>query len=404
MSQPVARVLEKAIDTCEQKWGSGFKIFFSPQGKRLDQSVLKNVASTLGVKKTSVSVSDDTKDSVQKNNNANSHVILVCPRYEGIDARLEEHYADLVLSIGDYVLMGGDLPAQVFLESFLRLIPKIVGKQDSVEQDSFSGPFLDYPSYGLPKVWKEKNVPEILLSGDHGKIDTWRKEQACKKTVLKRFDWFAQSKPDNDAIALAKKYIPAHYVVVMHSQIVIKGGRVGESSIGSVDIHDIARASATYGIKNYFIVSGLEDQHKILKTFLGFWHSEAGAKYNKSRYDAVALVRPKFSLQEVRDAIKAQENGQEPLIIATSAQQHGNAPVIDYSCQSQVWEKQRPVVFVFGTGQGLSDGVLDQSDFILTPVNGLTNYNHLSVRSAVSIILDRWLGLHPKGVGKNLEK
>lgn len=376
-------VIERAIEKCEQDHGPGYKIFFSPQGDRLTQDIF-------------TSLQPKIEPPPQKQEPAGPHVILICTRYEGIDERVLEHYADEIISIGDYVLMGGDLPAQVFIEGFLRLIPGIVGKQESVKDESFSGPLLDYPEYGLPKEWKNKTIPEIVLSGDHAKIEQWRQKQACKKTLLKRFDWFRAHAKEQD-IALCKKMIPNHYVALMHSEIMVRDGengqRIGHSSVTSLDLHDIARSSATYGIKNMFMVSELDDQRAIMNDLLTFWKSDTGKEYNWSRYEAVKRVLPVLSRQAAVDHIEQQE-GKKPLVITTSAKVHGHPSVIRYGDQGIVWEHDRPVLFLFGTGQGLAESVIQESDYLLVPVSGMTDYRHLSVRSAVGIILDRWLGLH----------
>ena len=326
---------------------------------------------------------------VSKEEAQSDHLILICFRYEGIDERVEEYYADKVISIGDYVLMGGDLPAQVFLEGLLRLLPGIVGKEESVKHESFSGPFLDFPVYGKPIEWQDMKVPEVLLSGDHKKIASWRQNQASKKKIQKRFDWFSQSPTTKEERELAVKYIPPHYIAMMHTDVMIKGGRIGETSVTSLDIHDTARSAATYGIENVFLVTPLKDQQKIVRTFLGFWHSKEGKKYNTSRYDAVARVRILENYQEVIDAIREKE-GKEPVVIATSAKAFPHSLPIDYFSQGAVWQHERPVLILFGTGQGLSQNLVQKSDFLLDPINGLTDYNNLSVRAAVAIILDRW--------------
>ncbi len=382
-------VMLRAIEACESKWGKGFKIFFSPQGVKLNQRKLGMIAGTLKASNASAEVQVGTTY-------LNSpHLILICPRYEGIDARVEKHYADLIVSIGDYVVMGGDLPAQIFLEGLLRLIPGIVGKEASVADESFQSPFLDHPSYGLPVSWADKTIPEVLRSGNHAEIDRWRRDAAAKKTIAQRFDWFASSQPTADDIALAQKFIPPHYVALMHTDVNLKGDRAGSTSVASLDIHDTARACATYGIKNYFIVCPLVDQQEIVRTFLNFWGSEQGTKYNPSRQKAVSIVKQVPSFDQLVAAIEQQE-GTKPLIVTTSAKHHDFGIKIDYASQEQVWQHNRPVLFVFGTGQGLSDAILEKSDFILVPLQGMPTYNHLSVRSAVSIILDRWLGLHPQ--------
>ncbi len=393
-------VVKKAIDEVEEKRGKGFKIFFSPQGQKLNQPLLeklsKLVLSESLFSKTSFSKDSSIENNSETNKHKSDHIILVCARYEGMDERVEKYYADLVLSIGDYVVMGGDLPAQVFLEGFLRFIPGVIGKAESVEKESFSGPFLDYPTYSLPKSWMEQDVPDVVLSGNHALIETFRNEQAAKKTVLKRFDWFRSANPNNKEVELAKKFIPNHYVALMHTQILVQGGNVGNSSITSLDIHDIARSSATYGIKNYFVVTKLKDQQNILKSFMEFWLSNEGKDYNFSRFEAVKRIVPAINFEDVVNKIKEKE-GVYPIVITTSAKpsffDSGGPKVIDYSCQGEVFEQGRPVLFVFGTGQGLSNEILEKSDYLLLPVNGMTEYNHLSVRSAVAIILDRWLGL-----------
>lgn len=381
-------VVEKAILQAESKFGKGFKIFFSPQGKKIDQPLLVNLFKKF---------IDKTESEIKKTDE--KHLILVCARYEGIDQRVEDIYADLVLSAGDFILMGGDIPAQLFLEALLRLIPGIVGKVESVEKESFSGPFLDYPTYSLPKEWNGKLVPEILLSGNHAEIEKYRNDQAAQKTIYKRFDWFRSANPNKTEVDLAKKFIPNHYVALMHTQVLPQADRVGDTSITSLDIHDIARSSATFGIKNYFVVSRLKDQQNILKTFLDFWMSDEGKDYNLTRFQAVSRIIPAINFEDVFSKIREIEKV-DPIVITTSAKTYdfnNNGPkFIDYYCQGEVFEQKRPVLFVFGTGQGLSDEILNKSDYLLLPINGMSDYNHLSVRSAVAIILDRWLGLYNK--------
>ena len=143
------------------------------------------------------------------------------------------------------------------------------------------------------------------------------------------------------------------------------------------------------------MVSPLADQQAIIDTFLSFWRSEEGRLYNQSRYHAVSKVRPTFSLDDVIADISAQE-GQPPIIVATSAKMHTHGKIIDYHNQRIVWQHNRPVLLLFGTGQGLCDELLAKCDYLLVPVEGMTDYNHLSVRSAIAIVLDRWLGLQTR--------
>lgn len=116
-----------------------------------------------------------------------SHLVLVCGRYEGIDARVE-HFVTREISIGDYVLMGGELGALVILEATARLLPGVIKEAESHRQDSFSTGLLDYPHYTRPPVFRGLAVPEILTSGHHAKIAEWRRKQALKRTKARRPD------------------------------------------------------------------------------------------------------------------------------------------------------------------------------------------------------------------------
>lgn len=377
-------VVERALEHCQAQWGKGFTIFFSPQGEKLTQPLFRQLAQTFVEPATSAPAAPESH-----------HIILVCPRYEGVDSRVEETYADLVVSVGDYVLMGGDVPAQLFLEGLLRLMPQVVGNNASVEEESFETPFFDHPQFGLPLEWKGKKIPDLITSGNHAVINEWRKQEAAHKTVLNRFDWTRSHPTARAEKELIKKLIPNHYVCLMHSQVLVKDGTEGTTSLTSLDLHDLARSSSTYGVNNVFIVTPLEDQQAIMAEFLGFWNSAEGKKYNLTRHAAVSRVIATHAFEQVIADIERRE-GKKPLIIATSAKPTESAPLIDYHSQGTVWRHDRPVLFVFGTGQGLAPSLLNLCDYLLLPIYGLTTYNHLSVRSAVAIILDRWFGLNPR--------
>jgi tRNA (guanine37-N1)-methyltransferase len=108
-----------------------------------------------------------------------NHLILIAGHYEGVDHRVHEHLVDEVISIGDYVLTGGEIPAMVLTDSIIRLIPGVLGKDESSFDESHKEPgYLEYPQYTRPETYKKWSVPKILLSGDHGKINMWRKEKS----------------------------------------------------------------------------------------------------------------------------------------------------------------------------------------------------------------------------------
>ena len=137
-------------------------IYLSPQGEKLTQNLINELQQE-------------------------KSLTLLCGRYEGVDERLIENDVDREISIGDYVLSGGELPAMVLIDTLSRQIPGVLGNQESLE-DSFLNGLLDYPHYTRPEVIDGQSVPEVLLSGNQAKIDAWRKQQAFEKTQLKRPD------------------------------------------------------------------------------------------------------------------------------------------------------------------------------------------------------------------------
>lgn len=365
-------IMEKAFDELDGSLGKSFKIFLSPQGTRLTQRTAQDLWAKV---------------------KAYDHVTFVASRYEGVDARVEEEYADAIISVGDFVVMGGDIPAMLLMECLFRHMPGVVGKQESVELDSFSGAFVDHPEYTKPVEWKNRVVPEILRSGNHAAIIDWRQQQAAQLTVKKHFDWLRSSVITSKERDLASKYIPSHYVVLMHDGIMQKDGKVGTTSVTSIDIHDIARSSATYNLKNYFVVTPLLDQQMMVKTILGFWGDQnVGAQYNKDRHTALDVVVLSSSIKEVIEQIEHQE-GQSPIILGTSARFNmHDAKMITYHDQPKIWSHQKPVLIMLGTGHGMADELLEKCDYFLPPLCGFSNFNHLSVRSAAAIIFDKWLG------------
>ncbi len=115
-------------------------------------------------------------------------IIFVCGHYEGIDHRIEETFATHIFSIGDYVLTNGELPALVMADAVVRLLPGVLGNQDSLEEESFQNNLLGAPNYTRPEVWRDKSIPEVLKSGNHALIEKWRKQQALERTMQRRPD------------------------------------------------------------------------------------------------------------------------------------------------------------------------------------------------------------------------
>ncbi len=160
-------------------------VYLSPQGRRMDQSAVKEMAQRDGM-------------------------ILISGRYEGIDERIIDRYIDEEWSIGDYVLSGGELPALVLMDAVLRLLPGVLGDADSAEQDSYTDGLLDCPHYTRPELIDEMPVPDVLKSGNHEAIRQWRLMQSLGRTWLRRPDLLDGRELTEEEIFLLEQFIEAH--------------------------------------------------------------------------------------------------------------------------------------------------------------------------------------------------
>lgn len=175
--------LRQAIYTAKQKLGDETKVIcLSPQGRRLDQQGLVELV-------------------------ARDAMILVAGRYEGIDERLIEKEIDEEWSIGDYVLSGGELAAMVMVDGMARLLPGVLGDEESAKQDSFMAGLLDHPHYTRPENLAEQAVPSVLLGGDHKAIRKWRLKQSIGRTWLRRPDLLAVMTLDDEQRVLLEQFI-----------------------------------------------------------------------------------------------------------------------------------------------------------------------------------------------------
>ncbi len=173
---------------------------------------------------------------------------------------------------------------------------------------------------------------------------------------------------------------------MIHHPVVDKNGQIIAAAVTALDLHDIARAAKTYGIGAFFVVTPLQDQQVLVEQIIDHWVTGAGAKYNPDRRDALALIRLKASLDAVVADMTA-HFGAAPSLITTSARRAENNLTFDGLREAA--RDPQPVLLLFGTAWGLAPEVLDRADFRLDPIEGGGEYNHLSVRSAVSIVLDR---------------
>ena len=166
MPEPIFRAIENLTGTSEREnYPGGTRVvLLSPQGRQLKQPAAKELATEA------------------------SHIILICGRYEGVDERVNEMLVTDEISVGDYVLSGGEPAAIVLTDAIVRLLPNALGSETSAENDSFSSGLLDYPHYTQPREFRGIKVPEVLLSGNHAEIEKWRRAKALEKTKKIRQD------------------------------------------------------------------------------------------------------------------------------------------------------------------------------------------------------------------------
>lgn len=354
MAEPLARAVDSVSGGAKP-----YVVYPSPQGVRLHQELVEDLA-------------------------RKERLVIVCGHYEGVDERFTEKYVDMEISLGDFVLTGGEMPAMAIVDAVSRLIPGVVGSESSVEEDSFYSGMLDTPHYTRPAQWRGERVPDVLLNGDAKAIERWRRRQSVERTLDRR--------PD---IAGRAGIIPwlsgGAYVMEVHYPVLDKRGEKSSTAITGMDLHDIARACRTYGIKKYLLVTPIAQQREMAKRIAGHWTSGWGADYNPDRREAFSTLKIFASVQKA--LAWAEEKEKKPVFkIATTAKRHEGAQHW-LTLKREILRRDHSPLFIFGTGWGLHDEIMDMADAVMTPIiGGKDGWNHLSVRSAVSITLDRFFG------------
>lgn len=318
-----------------------------------------------------------------------TEVVLVCGRYEGVDARIDA-FIDEELSIGDFTLSGGEPAANVVIDAVSRLVPGVLGNENSAGEESFSDGLLEYPQYTRPEEFRAMKVPQVLLSGDHDRIKQWRREMSLDITRKRRPDLLSKASLSQEE---RKRLLSARapvFVALLHHPVYDKNGQVVTTAVTNMDIHDIARSGKTYGIRRFFVVTPIKALQKLALKIIDHWEAGYGSQYNVTRKDALALARICDTLDNVIIEIEG-ECREQPVIVVTSAKRGGTRTSFT-ELREMLQKESRPVLILLGTGWGLTQEVFSQADYILESIQGPTDYNHLSVRSAAAIILDRLLG------------
>ncbi len=176
------------------------------------------------------------------------------------------------------------------------------------------------------------------------------------------------------------------YIGLVHYPVLNKHNETVLTSVTNLDIHDIARSASTYGVNKYFIITPDKTQEEYILKIINFWQSEKGLTYNPDRSLALSKIIITDSIESSIKLITTQEEMQ-PIVISTTAKIMDNQITFDEI--RNLHNENQPLLLLFGTGHGLTDSIHSAADYVLQPVNGVGDYNHLSVRSAVAIILDR---------------
>jgi hypothetical protein len=179
------------------------------------------------------------------------------------------------------------------------------------------------------------------------------------------------------------------YVALAHYPVVNKNGDIITSAVTNLDLHDISRVVKTYGVRSFYVTTPLEDQKTLIKKIVSHWVEGTGSTYNPKRREALELIKIKNSLDEVKEHIR-KHGGNSPKTVVTSARHRpGN---LNFGKFRNMLKDGSLFLLIFGTAWGFPEKFIAEADYVLNPVMGNTDYNHLSVRSAAAIILDRLFG------------
>jgi tRNA (guanine37-N1)-methyltransferase len=330
--------LEEALNFTEEGGKKPFVVYPSPQGGPLTQDVVESLS-------------------------RQEHVVIVCGHYEGVDERFVERAVDIEVSIGDCVLTGGEIPAMAIVDAVSRLIPGVVGKSEAVAKDSFYGGMLDYPHYTRPACWNGKEVPEVLLSGNAGQIEEWRRSEAVARTLTRR--------PDLLSRCSLRGYLRGGFYLA------VEGSRADTGRI-----REWADLCESYdAVLLLFLAKNSEGRDEIRREL-----ESAGVK----RPGRVKLL-PSFG--HLLSWVREKEKKARPLFVGVSgsAGNDGDGARHWLDLKRFILKERRPAVFYFqpGTGsEGECEENLDRCDTRMIPLEG----GGLPPGGEIAAVLDRFLG------------
>lgn len=328
MAEPLERALEDLGDNLHV-------VYPSPQGVSLTQEIVESLS-------------------------LKEHLVIICGHYEGIDERFVKDSVDLELSVGDYVLTGGELPAMIVIDAVSRLTPGVVGKGKAVEEDSFYRGMLDNSHFTRPSVWRDMEVPEVLLSGHTARIESWRRKDAVNRTLSRR--------PDLLSRASIHPYLESGCYILWHLP-----GRLDDSIFQ--DIKNTGLSCRVFGIKKLLLVIPDPSQRDRVRDSL-------------RDSDEVDIVKIMPSLDRARQWITKKEKSSPYSIKMSSSVEEESLSWLEV--KRDLLKSSGPALFVFGDEQ---EPLSLKCDVVMRPLmGGKVDDKQLETYSTISIVLDRFFG------------
>jgi tRNA (guanine-N1)-methyltransferase len=333
MPEPLLRALERAQG--DQK---AYVLYPSPQGTVLHQELVEDIAQQ-------------------------QHLVIICGHYEGVDERFVSEYVNLEISMGDFVLTGGELPALALVDALARLIPGVVGREEAVQEDSFYRGMLDNAHYTRPASWRGKTVPSVLTSGNAPAIKQHRRREAALRTLRRR--------PDVLGRAGIGPYLSHSVYAAFISSNACEDA--------NCDLQDIACTCQIFGVRKLLVVAALAEQRKQIKNFTADWHDSTAA-----------LIKIFPTLQKAVAWVEEKEK-ERPMTIAVSARGQENETHW-LTLKRRILEMDVSPLFLFGDSNTPED-VFSGADSVIRPIQREQNHGHpISARITAGIVFDRFFG------------
>jgi len=334
----MAEPLEEALNSI--RTGKDFVVYPSPQGALLTQEVVESFFHQ-------------------------SHVVIICGRYEGIDERFVEREVDLEITIGDCVLTGGEIPAMAVIDAVSRLIPGVVGNEEAVAEDSFYRGMLDTPHYTRPSSWMGMNAPEVLLSGNSAEISNWRRKQAVERTILRRPELLARSS--------LRGYLRGGFYLSFEYK-----------THGMEQIEELAALCESYDAARLLLIVASPEEREILRQFVN-------TKDFPGRDRIKLMPSLNLALSWVKEKSKAANLSSRQVVVdVRNRPSEGSRHWLD--TKRFIFDNGGSVVFFFSEEDyGTERGLKNDADYLILTMLPIES-GKLPFSGRFAVILDRFLG------------